>query len=296
MSDTAALPTWEYYNGLRNPAQSKAPSNLEELRKLHRAAMLAMPPQDVQDAWAIYKCHLDAADDKVTRLYQITAGLVGRISDPFYHQVFCRRFSRLPSHLGFNNFLEPPKPSIVEGPNLSEFGPFPIHRLHSAVLYKNSSSSLALAHLAGETTQPGGMARAIEKCAYVGAALVYARNQALDYLGIMDVPGSAHVITFATDGNTIDFFAHFSTPVAPSRNEMEYHQYRLNSIKIPRNSIEGFWEARTVMLNAQVFTRLQSLELSDRLKENWRQYGDQFLEKPAVQKASKDEDLKHAFD
>lgn len=293
---TMAPLTWEYLNGLLNPAQSNPPVNLEELRKQHLTAMLAMPVAEVESAFATYVSHIDAIEDDIARLFQIASALVGRITDPNYHQVFHRRFTGLPRDLGFNDFLDPPRPSFVEGPEMREFAPFPIKRLGGAVLYRNKHRSLALPHLAGEVVPPGKMGSAIEKSAYVGAALVYARNQALKYLGVIEPAGYASVITFATDGNTVDFFAHFAIPVAPFSDQTEYHQYRLNSIKIHRESIEGFKQARIVMLNAQLYTRLRSSEVAGRLKQHWEQYGDQFVKKPAAQKAVTDEDLKHCLD
>lgn len=40
-----------------------------------------------------------------------------------------------------------------------------------------------------------------------GAALVYAWNQALAYLGKHDPPGHAEVTTFTTDSTNINFYA-----------------------------------------------------------------------------------------
>jgi hypothetical protein len=48
------------------------------------------------------------------------------------------------------------------------------------------------------------------RSAYDGAALIYARNQALSYLGKRDLPGHAEVTTFTTDGTNINLYAYYA--------------------------------------------------------------------------------------
>jgi hypothetical protein len=79
------------------------------------------------------------------------------------------------------------------------------------VLFKDDPFSVTLPHIAGEWKGRGkDMAEAKMQSAYDGAALVYARNQALSYVGEPDPPGHAQVATFTTDGTTINFFAHYA--------------------------------------------------------------------------------------
>jgi hypothetical protein len=59
--------------------------------------------------------------------------------------------------------------------------------------------------------------------AYDGAALVYARDQALSLVGKPDPVGHAEITTFTTDGTNINFFAHYATP--SEDDTLKYHQY-----------------------------------------------------------------------
>jgi hypothetical protein len=82
-----------------------------------------------------------------------------------------------------------------------------------------------LPHLAGEWKGPGkNRIEARTQSAYDGAALVYGRNRALEYLGGADPPGHAVISTFTTDGTTINFFAHYAA-VSEVDGKTEYHQY-----------------------------------------------------------------------
>jgi hypothetical protein len=77
--------------------------------------------------------------------------------------------------------------------------------------------------------------------AYDGAALTYARNQALSYLGNPDPPGHAEVATFTTDGTNINFFAHYAA--VSEDGVLEYHQYPVTSTNLT-NSFEDFKRGR----------------------------------------------------
>ncbi|KFX94206.1 hypothetical protein O988_06419 [Pseudogymnoascus sp. VKM F-3808] len=75
---------------------------------------------------------------------------------------------------------------------------------------------------AGEYKGPGGsMEKARLQCAYDGAALVYARNKALELTGKPDPLGHAKITTFATDGKNIDFFAHYAS--LGDDGKLKYH-------------------------------------------------------------------------
>jgi hypothetical protein len=57
--------------------------------------------------------------------------------------------------------------------------------------------------------------------AYGGAALVFARNKALSYLGKSDPPGHAEVTTFTTDGTNLNLYAHYADP--SEDGTLKYH-------------------------------------------------------------------------
>ncbi len=105
--------------------------------------------------------------------------------------------------------------------------------------------------------------------AYDGAALVYARNQALSYLGKSDPPGHAEVTTFTTDGTNLNQFAHYAAQ--SEDGTLEYHQYPVKSTNLI-DSHQGLRDGRRGLRNEQDHARNQSRALRDQLKENWKQH------------------------
>jgi hypothetical protein len=65
------------------------------------------------------------------------------------------------------------------------------------------------------------MKKAELRSGYDGAALVYARNRALSFVGELDPPGHAEVTTFTTDGTSLDFYAHHAA--LGEEGKVEYH-------------------------------------------------------------------------
>ncbi|KAL2139153.1 hypothetical protein VTI28DRAFT_5717 [Corynascus sepedonium] len=104
------------------------------------------------------------------------------------------------------------------------------------------------------------------QCAYDGAALTYARNQALAYMGITDRPGFAEVTTFATDGTTINFYAHYA--VQSENGAPEYHQCLISSINLTK-SFQDFKEGWKQLRNLQDRARNSSYALLHQLKSHW---------------------------
>ncbi|KAJ4311708.1 hypothetical protein N0V84_010305 [Fusarium piperis] len=104
-----------------------------------------------------------------------TSKLLKEYDDEGYTRAFDRTF---------NNGLSALQPDFVEGPRMEAFNPFPVdEHVSGAVLYKDDPYSVTLPHMAGECKGPdGNMKEAELQSAYDGAALVYARNQALAYM------------------------------------------------------------------------------------------------------------------
>ncbi len=105
---------------------------------------------------------------------------------------------------------------------------------------------------------------------YDGAALVYARNQALSLVGKADPAGHAEVRTFTTDGTSINFYAHYAAPCDEDNNTLEYHQYQYASANV-RDTYQGHKDGRKGVRNEQDHAKAQSYALRDQLKENWKQ-------------------------
>jgi hypothetical protein len=146
-----------------------------------------------------------------------------------YHVMGYRRainlpFKDFPKNVGFNNGLSAAQPDMVEGLEKSEFDPFPVSgQLARAADPYSSPGAITLPHLAGGWKGPGkDMNLARLQAAYDGAHMVYGRNEARSFLGNPDPPNHAFVISFTTDGTTLNAFAHYSTT---SHNKTEYHQF-----------------------------------------------------------------------
>lgn len=138
-----------------------------------------------------------------------------------------------------------------------------------AVLYKDNPGSLTLPHLAGEWKGPdGNMKEATLQSGYGGAALVFARNQALSLVGKPDPPGHAEITTFTTDGTNLNFYAHYATP--SDDGALRYHQYQYASANV-KDSYQGHKDGRKGLRNVQDRAKKQSYDLKDQLKEHWKQ-------------------------
>ncbi|KAI0011689.1 hypothetical protein F4779DRAFT_173757 [Xylariaceae sp. FL0662B] len=260
-------------NGILPPAKSKPPENIEDLReRLARSRGTASPSES---AYKHYVNKTDHAINEATMVFEVGRKLLKEYrdddgNDDGYEKMFNQAFTGFPKEVGFNNGLSAPQPDFVEGLRMEEFLPFPVDdHVSGAVLVKDDPYSVTLPHLAGEWKGRGkDMEEARLQSAYVGAALVHSRNQALAHIGKPDPPGHAEVATFTTDGTNINFFAHYS---APSEDGMlKYHQYPISSTNL-KNSHQEHKQGRRALRNDQDHARKQSYALRDQLKEHWKQ-------------------------
>ncbi|KAK3306552.1 uncharacterized protein B0T15DRAFT_492089 [Chaetomium strumarium] len=172
-------------------------------------------------------------------VFEVGVKLLKEYDDEGYNRVFSQPFTGFPKGVGFNN---------------------------------DDPFSLALPHLAGKWKGRGkDMEEARLQSAYDGAAIVYARNQALSYIGKPDTPGHAEVTTFTTDGTNINFFAHYAAP--SEDGTLEYHQYQYASANV-KDSHQGHKDGRRGLRNQQDHAREQSYALRDQLKDHWKQSRD----------------------
>ncbi|KAK0637393.1 hypothetical protein B0T17DRAFT_475825, partial [Bombardia bombarda] len=178
-------------------------------------------------------------------------------------------FTAFPKDVSFNNGLSAPQPDYVEGLGMEEYRPLPVDKhVNGAVLYKDNPRSVTLPHLAGEWKGPGGDMREVTlQSGYDGAALVYARNQALTYQGKSDPPGHASITTFTTNGTHLNFYAHYATPARDGT--LEYHQFPIKSTNLV-NSHGEHKEGRRGLRNEQDHAKRQSQALRDQLKEHYK--------------------------
>ncbi|KAK7420278.1 hypothetical protein QQZ08_010478 [Neonectria magnoliae] len=258
-------------NGIILDPDSKPPANLADLRaRLNRDG--GKKTMTTKSAYEDYVTIVQQTAGEQDLVVRTSHRLLKEFNDKSYQPHFNQTFTALEKDVGFNNGLSPARPDFVEGFGPEQFRPFPVaQKLHGkAVLTNEGENSITLPHLAGEWKRPNdGLALAGLQSAYYGAILVYARKQALEYLGDPDPLGNAFVCTFATNGKSINFFAHYAAPSKINKKKMEYHQYLIRSLVLT-TSYEDFKDARRQLQNLQDFAREQSVALKTRLIDYWR--------------------------
>ena len=267
-------------NGILDYIHSKPPMNLAEIRKRYAKSNNTAPPSEAE--YRFYALKVPKAVNEMTMLVRVNGRVVTEYLDDWYDQAFNQQFTGFPQDVGFNNGLSPPQPDFIEGLELQAFRPFPVHRhISGAVLYKDNTTSITLPHIAGEWKGKGkDMEEARLQSAYDGAAMVYARNQALAYMGKSDPPGHSEITTFTTDGTNLNMFAHYAAPSEEDSSTLEYHQFEYASVNI-KNSYQGHKDGRRGLRNVQDYARDQSYALKDQLKEHWKEQRRRVHQQPA---------------
>ncbi|KAK0655231.1 hypothetical protein B0T16DRAFT_363724 [Cercophora newfieldiana] len=259
-----------YKNGILLPPHSRQPTNLDDIRRQHVAPRTtASPPESVYKGYAN---RVAKAGTESTIVFEVGTKLLKEYDDEGYRREFNRSFTNAPQDAGYNNGLSAPQPDFVEGLEKQEFRPFQVaDHIPGAALYQDDPYSLTLPHIAGEWKGRGkDMEKAELQAAYDGAAMVYARTQALSYMGKSDPPGHAAITTFATDGTNLNMYAHYAAPSEEDPDILQYHQYLYASTNI-KYSYQGYKDGRKGLRNAQDRAREQSYALKDQLKEYWKQ-------------------------
>ncbi len=252
-------------NGILLSSNSNPPANLPGLvAHLNRSRDSPSPTRSV---YRDYVETITKAANEATASHETVSLLKTYPGDRGYARAWSQPFTAYPRHVGFNNALSTPAPSFLQGYRQLEFG-FPIGDvLDTAVLYDNSQNSIALPHLAGEFKPPRStLDHAALKAAYTGAALVHARNEALDYLRSADPPQHASVLTVTTDGRALSVFAHHAS--TPPLGGNQYHQYRLTASHLDE-SFDDFRRGWRQLHNAQDYAKEQARRLRGRLLEEW---------------------------
>ncbi|KAK0612378.1 hypothetical protein B0T17DRAFT_584141 [Bombardia bombarda] len=252
-------------NGILDPFDSKPPKNLKDIRK-----RLAEPRATPSATVSAYKNHVytvGVAPNEATLVGKMLPLLIDYPKG--YKWALNRGFTAFPKDVGFNNGLSAPQPDYVEGLGLEEYRPLPVYKhVNGAVLYKDDLHSMTLPHLAGEWKCPSGNMKGAEATSgYDGAALVYARNQALAYQGKSDPPGHASITTFTTNGKELNFYAHYAAPA--ENDKLEYHQYLVKSMSLV-NSHREYKDGRRALRNEQDHAKRQSEALRDQLKAYYK--------------------------
>jgi hypothetical protein len=159
------------------------------------------------------------------------------------------------------------KPDYVEGLRRDSYAGFPIDEIPGAILHKQIDQSLILPHFAGEWKAAGkSLGDAGRQSGYDGAGLVYARNEALVYMGKHDPPGHAAVFTFTTDGRILIIYAHYE--VAGEDGAPRYCPHPIATIGIVDSAAE-FNRDKLLLRAVQDYARKQSYKLMRELKNHW---------------------------
>lgn len=138
-----------------------------------------------------------------------TSADLGMIKEE-YDAKWDKQWTDYPKDIGFNNGLSAPKPDYIEGYSRSVFPPNIKKIGGSATLVKANSHFIALPHFALEAKASGkSMHLAEVQAQYDGAAMVYGRNKALEYMEQADPPQKPAVASMIADGRNWDAFLHY---------------------------------------------------------------------------------------
>lgn len=202
----------EYDGHLHQLRGSASPTSSEDDR-FYRGLARAANERDLE---ALYSGRILQDTNKVPKL-----------EDMDYGANLDKQWVAFPPDVGFNNGLSTPKPDLVEGYARRAWPPTVNQLGGSATLVKNDPGFAALPHFAGEFKAFGKSMREGEvQAGYDGAAMVYARRQALAAIGQSDPPGRASPVTMSSDGRTWRLYAH-SAEENKDTKELEYYQVRM---------------------------------------------------------------------
>ena len=256
-------------NGVHIDGESPAPANHGARRK--RAARSRGTPSPTASEHGRFVKKIRKAGNEATVTVQFCQDVLKSASSEDYAASFNRAFTGLPQNLGFNDGLSAPQPDFVAGTVMESYLPFAVDEyLSGAVLYKEDPYSVTLAHLAGEWKGPNiDLDKATRQGGYDGAALVYARHQALSYLGKPDPPSHAEVTTFTANGKALEFYSHYRAQTEDGAGALDYHQHREASYDL--REFDQYKAGRRHFRNVQDDAEDESRALRDQLKEHWRQ-------------------------
>lgn len=258
-----------FQNGLLSVPDSRAPINLQDIcESLTRPIEDSLLDREILQNM-VYPHHYRAVTRAISEM-TITIETSARLlkaypqsPDSWYGGEYSQPCTVFPKQVGFNDGLPMLTPDFIEGFRARVFHPFPIENIEGAVLHRDSPHPIVLPHIAGEWKRKGGNLEDAEfQAAHAGAAMVYARNQALAYIGRPDPPGVAQVLTFCLDGTFLRIFAHYA---ATENGRTEYHQYTVKEMGI-LYTFEGFEEGRRWLRNMQEYAEKQSIALVKGLK------------------------------
>lgn len=252
-------------NGLRTSwNETRAPDNLASIQAALTSARDEEPPSEA--SFQEYRADISGASNEAEILCILIRYLWKFYETPYKTKTDVR-FILLPRDVGFNNDSAPPQPDIVQGFEETAFEDGLLEPIEGAVPHGRFGSSVALPHLAGELKHcRGDMVQARLQSCYDGAALLWARHNALDFLGRPEHDeGQARVFTFTYNGTYLEVFA--CLRVRTENGRVEYHQYQLRGLCLVAE-YDDFRTGWTVLRNLQDLAKKESSDLRDLLSKD----------------------------
>lgn len=264
-------------NGVVHPLDSSfyPPANETELLELLDKSRTSASPtasqyEDYVDTYKLAACEADMVHVFSTQVLKEPSR---QLRKEGYYGSRDKQWVDIPKDLGFNNGLSAPKPDYIEGCRRGRLPPTVLEFGGAATFVKDLPQYVALPHLAMKLKHKGAdMDLAGRQAGYDGAAMVYARNKALNLMGQQDVHDKAAVVTATTDGLAYNIFGHY-TSVNGDTRQLQYHQGILKSGTL--GGIGNFKDGYKRMRNMQDFAYEQSTDVRDRLAKDYesRQFG-----------------------
>ncbi|KAM0256311.1 hypothetical protein ACHAQJ_005078 [Trichoderma viride] len=254
-------PAVQLRNGVLTPQMSREPKNLAWLQARLRFV------RNVSDwspsRWETYKMRSQFGTTREATRFEMTPLFKKYPDRPAYVRTFFQRFDDFPEFAPFAQGIEKPCPGFAQGYRAQAYRAIGIDCLCAAVCFNRSHFSLTLPHIAGEFASTTLEAEQAARARH-GAALVYMRNVALGHARKKDAEDMAVIITFVTNGLSIQFYAHYAST---SPNGMaEYHQYPILTANL-MSSYTEFLAGVTMLRNCQDHALFSATHLKDILED-----------------------------
>jgi len=216
-------------NNVLEAEYSLVPANLHQIQEFLNGSRRSTSPAEED--------YLDYESDVINAVNEMTLQVAAwtavckrmRASDAHgkrleYSSVCDLPFNKIPKDVGFNHGISPPQPDLALGFRWYDFNFSPKPFQIAGIIPHDDRNTIALPHLFGEYKKPGGAYQeAAAQAAYDGAYGTWARSQVLKVIGDDENQRMAHVFSFASDGMTMRFFAHFRDV----SDQIRYHQHEI---------------------------------------------------------------------
>lgn len=234
----AAFPARQRQNGGVNPLRSeyRPPKNVATINEFLDRSRSSASPTTSQHERFLEELDEAAAERDVEDILRSRVlqrpNQTPHLEAIKYRAKLDKQWIDFPKDVGFNNGLSAPKPDLTEGYIQSSFRPDIGQLGGSATLIKNTPNFIAFPHFAAEFKDFGKSLQQGEvQAGYEGAAMLYARNNALAAIGEPGAPFHASPVTVAADGHSWTAYTHYAAENEINKN-LEYYQVSHNGLDI----------------------------------------------------------------